>query len=284
MTEPAAEKASAGALLRAAREKQGLHIAALAAAIKVAPRKLDALENDRWDELPDATFTRALAQTVCRTLKIDARPILDLLPHPGAVALEHGIGGLNAPFQGRPGVDVPGLAGTAIRPMVVAAAVLMVAALVVYFLPPALWTAGEPSAPNVSSPAPTPLPAAAAVVPAASAAAVTIEAAAPAASAASGETVIPAPPPEAAGSAAAPAVAGLVQIRTSEPSWIDVRDASGQVLLSRTVLPGENLALDGAVPIRLIIGNASATQLGYRGQPVDLAPRTRDNVARIALP
>ncbi len=41
---------TAGSLLRAAREKQGLHIAALAAAIKVAPRKLDALENDRWNE------------------------------------------------------------------------------------------------------------------------------------------------------------------------------------------------------------------------------------------
>ena len=35
---------SAGALLKAAREKQGLHIAALAAAIKVSPRKLEALE------------------------------------------------------------------------------------------------------------------------------------------------------------------------------------------------------------------------------------------------
>ena len=55
---------------------QGLHIAALAAAIKVTPRKLEALETDRFDELPDATFTRALAQTVCRTLKIDAAPVL----------------------------------------------------------------------------------------------------------------------------------------------------------------------------------------------------------------
>ena len=86
MTDSVPDKASPGALLRAAREKQGLHIAALAAAIKVAPRKLDALENDRWHELPDATFTRALAQTVCRTLKIDARPVLDLLPAAGSDA------------------------------------------------------------------------------------------------------------------------------------------------------------------------------------------------------
>ena len=52
---------SAGRLLREAREKQGLHIAALAAAIKVSPKKLELLESDRFDELPDATFTRALA-------------------------------------------------------------------------------------------------------------------------------------------------------------------------------------------------------------------------------
>ena len=71
--------ATAGALLRQARQAQGMHIAVLAAAIKVSQRKLEALEGDRLDELPDATFTRALAQTVCRTLKIDPAPVLALL-------------------------------------------------------------------------------------------------------------------------------------------------------------------------------------------------------------
>ena len=51
--------------------------------IKVAPRKLEALEADRYDELPDLTFTRALAQTVCRALKIDAEPVLAKLPPAG---------------------------------------------------------------------------------------------------------------------------------------------------------------------------------------------------------
>src|ERR1700740_3391776 len=73
---------SAGALLRQARQAQGLHIAALSAAIKVTPRKLELLEADQFDQLPDATFTRALAQTVCRALKIDAAPVLALLPRP----------------------------------------------------------------------------------------------------------------------------------------------------------------------------------------------------------
>lgn len=276
MTEPAAGAPSAGALLRAARERQGLHIAALAAAVKVAPRKLDALENDRWSELPDAAFTRALAQTVCRMLKIDARPVLDLLPQPVVGALEPGDGGLKTPFGGGRGDSL--LSGLAIRPMVLAALALMVAAAVLYFLPPGLWTPSEPSPTVVVVPPSMPAPAASEAVPVAPAAS------APVAATPSGETVFDAPAPEAAGSAAVTEVpAGLVQLRTTESSWMEVTDADGRVLLSRTVQPGESVGLDGALPIRLVIGNASATQLGFRGQPVDLAPRTRDNVARIEL-
>jgi cytoskeleton protein RodZ len=290
MTESAPEKASAGALLKAAREGQGLHIAALAAAIKVAPRKLDALENDRWGELPDATFTRALAQTVCRTLKIDARPVLDLLPQPNVMALEPGNGGLNTPFEGRSGRDEPGLAGMAIRPMVLAAAVLMVAALVVYFLPPGLWSPGK--APPVAASAPMPASAAAAAATVASAgsaasavsAAQFVAGAAASAPPTAGGAIFAAPPPDGAASAAAAAAAGLVQLSASEPSWVDVRDAGGQVLLSRNLLAGESVGLDGALPIRLVIGNATATRLAFRGRPVDLATRTRDNVARVELP
>ena len=98
--------ASAGRLLREAREKQGLHIAALAAAIKVPPKKLEALEADRFDALPDATFARALAQTVCRALKIDPAPVMRLLPRPSGHRLETVGEGLNTPFRERPGVLV----------------------------------------------------------------------------------------------------------------------------------------------------------------------------------
>src|SRR4051794_28281465 len=79
MSEAAADGAtSAGRLLREAREARRMPIAALASAIKVAPRKLEMLEADRFDQLVDPTFARALAQTVCRSLKIDAAPVLAL--------------------------------------------------------------------------------------------------------------------------------------------------------------------------------------------------------------
>ena len=83
-----ASPTTAGGLLRAARQAQGLHIAALAASIKVPQRKLESLEADRYGELPDMTFTRALAKTVCRSLKIDATPVLALLPQLGDQGLD----------------------------------------------------------------------------------------------------------------------------------------------------------------------------------------------------
>jgi cytoskeleton protein RodZ len=291
---------SAGALLKAAREKQGLHIAALAAAIKVTPRKLEALEADRWSELPDSTFARALAQTVCRTLKMDSKPVLDLLPPAGGVGFQSGGGSLNAPFRDKPVADDPGFGKSAMRPMVWAAVLLMLAAVALYFIPAAWWsgktlfTSAVPAA-RVAAPAPAPLPAASAVqvtsgVPAAAASAATPSApnftpalaaiAATPASAALGETVF-STPQQAQAEGVPPA--GAVQLRVNEASWMDVRDAKGQVLLSRMVQPGESVGLDGATPLRLTIGNASATQLGYRGQPIDLAKFTSGNVARLEL-
>ena len=55
---------SAGALLRQAREAAGLHVAALAVSLKVPVKKLEALESDRLDLLPDAVFARALASSM----------------------------------------------------------------------------------------------------------------------------------------------------------------------------------------------------------------------------
>lgn len=315
MTEPTMAPAGPGALLRAAREKQGLHIAALAAAIKVSPRKLDALENDRWAELPDATFTRALAQTVCRTLKVDPRPILDKLPAASAVVLQTQDSGLNTPFRERPGPEEPGLSLAAVKPMMWVAALLMVAAVAIYLLP-ADWLQRGPAA-TLAAPAPAPSasdatvslaasvpdaanPASAATAAvAASGIAPMFMAEAASAPAANGEPVFASAPPAPTASVAAPPAllpaapaatatlaasgAGVVKLKATKASWIEVRDAKGSILLSRIVAPGEDVGLDGSLPIRLTIGNAAATQLAFRGQPVDLAPRTRDNVARVEL-
>ena len=308
---------SPGEMLRTAREKQGLHIAALAAAIKVSPRKLDSLEHDRWHELPDATFVRALAQTVCRTLKSDPVPVLALLPPPGGLTFERADRNLSAPFHNRPVHDEPGLALGAIRPMVLAAIVLMLAAVALVFVPDRYWSAAVSLLTPTSPPATAIAPAAASAVRAAPPMDVLpVAASAPAPEAVPGATVVAtgvfppleAVPPLSAVVTTVPTTVtttlrsalptnvtatvstnlsttlpGALQVRTTGASWIEARDGGGRVLLSRVVQPGESLGLDGSLPIRVTIGNAAVTRLDFRGQPVDLAPATRDNVVRIEL-
>lgn len=126
---------TAGSLLRKAREAQGLHIAMLAASLKIPQRKLEALERDRLDELPDVTFARALAQTVCRALKIDAEPVLALLPRAGPAALDQVSAGLNTPFRDRPAAIDPAVGQLLRHPATAIVLVLAAAALAVWFWP-----------------------------------------------------------------------------------------------------------------------------------------------------
>jgi cytoskeleton protein RodZ len=72
----------AGSLMRQAREARGMHISFLANTLRVPVERLKALEEDRWDALPDLVFARALAQSVCRQLKIEPGPVLSAMPDP----------------------------------------------------------------------------------------------------------------------------------------------------------------------------------------------------------
>ena len=277
---------SAGRLLREARERQGLHIAALAASIKVTQKKLELLEADRFDALPDATFARALALTVCRALKIDSDAVLRLLPPAGGYRLEQVGEGLNAPFRERPGVLVQrdGV-GFAFGWVFWLTTLILVAAAVVYFLPSG-WLdriglrtlvappsgASSAAVPRATVP-PTSTPSSLAQPP---------QGAAPLAALPTMPSATVADETTAASSEGTAAPDGAVQVRTSAPSWIEITDGRGRALLARLVQPGEALGLDGEPPFRVRVGNAAGTQLSFRGQPVELVA-TRDNVASVEL-
>jgi cytoskeleton protein RodZ len=320
-TSNSARPTTAGGLLKQARQAKGLHIAALAASIKVAQRKLESLEADRFNELPDATFTRALAQTVCRSLKIDAAPVLALLPPASGARFDQMGEGINAPFRDRPGRGEPTDWGrVAASPAVWGPALVLIAALGVYFLPSSflsgLQFSQKPTASvvavkpvAVAVPAPSAAVSALPVAAAASGAIVgaveTVFSAPPlteavsAAAAASAPISIPVAAISAPAAAAAAAVAGsmatadpvapatgaggALQLRASAESWIEVQDAKKQMLLSRMLLAGETVRLDGELPLRLKVGNASGTEVVFRGQAVNLVPATVGNIARLEL-
>jgi cytoskeleton protein RodZ len=299
-----AQAATAGSLLRAAREQQGIHIAVLAAAIKISSRKLDALEGDRYNELPDPSFTRALAQTVARALKIDPQPVLALLPPATAAAGLDSVGeGLNTPFKGRPSSnELSALLPRA--PLVWAGLALLAAAALLLYWPyrqsatltprsatPSTSAADLPAAPGAPAQPSTgfspPVPVGAvpgvggvaagpAVGPAAAAAISAPAAAAPVA------TIDPAIALPGATSAGVPSALGATVV-VSEPVWLEVVDGTGSVVCMRTIQPGEVMNFDQKLPLKLKVGNATAAKLTFRGEPVDLIPLMRGNVARVVL-
>jgi cytoskeleton protein RodZ len=289
VTPAVARATTAGGLLRQARLAQGLHIAALAAAIKVVPRKLELLETDQFDQLPDATFTRALAQTVCRSLKIEAAPILALLPPPRGAGLEQVSQGLNMPFRERPGRLVPKEWTSLTSPVLWLVALIVLLTLAVYALPANWLRFSSAAIGRVSRAVPepvkvetAPVTAVAAPLPASAAVAVATTTPSPASAASSADAAI-APLATEPDAVTASAASGVLQFRASSQSWVEVVDARGQSLISRLLQPGENVGVDGSLPMRVKIGNAAVTQVVFRGQPVELASRTRDNVARFEL-
>lgn len=298
---------TAGGMIRDARQAQGIALASLAAMLKIPLRRLEALENGQHEELQGPTFERALAQAACRVLKIDPKPVLALLPQHERNTLERVSEGINTPFrdgQGGGGLELPAV----MRPVVVVIVLLVVAALALFAVPDS-WLqrvkSGFAGGAAASAPAESAMPASAAtggvVAPAEpsvasepASAPVALAEPAPAPAAVAPAAAVALPTPTAVSATAAQGVDEVLahvaaapniplQVIATADSWVEVVDAQGHSLLSRTVVAGESVGLDGALPMRVKIGNARGTHLKLRGDNVDLTPWTRDNVARLEV-
>jgi cytoskeleton protein RodZ len=72
-------------------------------------------------------------------------------------------------------------------------------------------------------------------------------------------------------------------ISSSGDSWIEITDARGKILERDLIRAGNSRQYSGPAPFRILLGRASAIDLHLDGEPVDLAPHTRGNVARMTL-
>ncbi|MFT4240777.1 MAG: helix-turn-helix domain-containing protein [Acidovorax sp.] len=277
---------TAGALLREARQAAGMHIAALAVSLKVPVSKLEALEADNHAALPDTVFVRALASSVCRTLKIDPGPVLALLPQSHSPRLTPDNAGLNAPFKGSAGgasSSSVSFSGSASRSVVVVVLALLAGAAALFFFP----SRQDVSTPSVAqAPALQAEPGEASILATQAAVPAERQTLAPLAVAVASEPMAsPAPAPAAAASGAADASAssGTLVLRARSQSWVQVRDATGTVVLQRNLADGESVSVAAPAPLAVVIGRADATEVFVRGKPFDLAPVARDNVARFEV-
>jgi cytoskeleton protein RodZ len=273
---------SAGELLRQARERAGLNIATLAATLKVSVQRLEALEAGRHEALPDATFTRALALSVCRVLKIDPAPVLAALPEGVPPPLVGTKDALGAPMpRHAPSPFGNGASVTWRLPWRLAAGLLILAAALWWLLPP------ESSDVVESAHLPSPLEGSAShAALAKSAMPMSVQPAG-----ASPEVKTPALDTEREAISTSTATMELrpdektvaLRLQAREPSWIQVVGASGRVWLQRTVQPGEVVRLDEDLPLAVIVGRADATDVVVRGERFDLGSLARNNVARFQV-
>ncbi|RMV69914.1 helix-turn-helix domain-containing protein [Pseudomonas coronafaciens] len=83
----------------------------------------------------------------------------------------------------------------------------------------------------------------------------------------------------------APVIAGAGQVTVQfvADCWTQVTDGNGKVLVSGLKRKGENLDVSGKPPLTLRLGYARGAQVTYNGQPVDVAPFTSGETARLKL-
>ncbi|TXT41303.1 MAG: hypothetical protein FD135_359 [Comamonadaceae bacterium] len=290
----------AGELLRAARESQGIHIAMLAASLKVSAKKLEALEADRYDLLSDTVFVRALASSVCRSLKIDASPVLACLPRSELPRIKTDESGLNAVFSEASLGPAGSLLAQINRPLSIAIVLLFIGILAIFFWPSK--SVDSTTASVVMDQAPQQVIAEPVLPPQVDVNASTADSAqsklvdtltGPAAPQLSASmagvnqvqkvltgSAVSAVPVSAASVAVSDNVLGL---HSRGSSWVEVLDAQGVVQLRRVLNKDENIQLSGKLPLSVVLGRSDLIDVAVRGQMFDTTGLAKNNVARFEV-
>ncbi len=270
---PAADAPSFGRQLAEARKAMSLSVSDMAARLRISPKQVTAIEDENFAALPGPAYVRGFVRNYAKEVRLDAAPLIEAL---------------NRRLEPAVAEDVPARGPSPLvraverermsRALVIVGAVI---ALIVFAI--VGWISTRPMRQAVSTPTPDkasamPTPTTAS---AGRAGIDTVPAAAPVPSgpAAAAESAAPA-------NAAAPiAEPGALRFGFRGPSWVEVTQQDGTVLMSQNNLADTEQIVRGQPPFQIVIGNASAVSLEYGGKSIDLKPVTSaGNVARLSLP
>ncbi len=305
-------------MLRHAREAAGLKREDLVLRTRLDPKVIDALESEDYGKLVAGAFVKGYIRSIARELNLDPVPLIaqyeaqvqvedpaisDFESRPpsqitsssisvraASVAIGLGLLVLVALWwqrsyqnQDEPAADAASLAEEATSPAPEPAIPLPYAYTIVEHsaaplapteswrrqtdgtIPPA--TSGEGGTGPTGAGAVEPAPAQSAAVTGAETA--TAAAVAPAA----GER--PAP--------GSPLPGGELVLTATADSWVEITDLAGKRLFFGLVKPGRPIGVGGKAPYDIVIGNAPAVEMSFRGEAVDLDARAINGVARFTL-
>jgi cytoskeleton protein RodZ len=264
----------AGALLRGYRERALYDLEALAAVVKVPVRKLEALEAGMLDVLPEPVYVRAMVVGICRVLKADPQPVLDLLPGSVVQSLRQDGGIAPVPFRPSGSGTPQGLGEITVKPPLRWAVALVLGAGLLYGWPDleSWWTqnrldeealaAVKPWTASGPVPQITDFPQDPAANPAA----------------------LPAQPGAATEEPSNPASAGdPLSLKAHGRTWVEVLDAKGVVVLRRNLENGERVSAGGHLPLSVVVGRADVTEVWVRGKVLETKAISQENVARFEV-
>lgn len=258
-----------GRVLHDERTRRKLEIEAVARQLRLSVTQVKALEADDYEKLPGTTFVRGFIRNYARILEIDAEPLLArfelMQPPPASRVLS-----LNAP-KGEVGSSTtrlfpgPKRRLRRARMRLAFGAIALVAVVVVasgiatgWFEPGARFARTGQTAPPSALSAPGVFPSA-------------------------GTDARTARTRAAVAAPASVNKRARLELKTQRQSWVEVRDAERRRVLAELLPGGTAQAVEGDPPLALTVGDASAVAITYNGQNIDLAPFTRDNVARLTL-
>jgi len=317
----AANRVNPGETLRQARESNGWSLAEVALKLNLTSTSLANLEAGAFDKLPGHTFARGYIRAYAKLLGIDQAVLVQEFDQFTGTDAQgsnvHGLGRIEEPTRvshtilrivslllliavvgggfvwwqdqtsqrnkdltsnAMEHVEVESADGTTqIHPLDEPEDQAVVEGQAA---PQAPATAEQPAPDAGTTPAAVPAPA----VPTAPAAPVAQAPAVP----------TPAPATPAPAAPAAPAMSppttpaliagdGRVQITFIADCWTQVTDGNGKVLFSGLKRKGDTLDQGGKPPLTLRLGFARGAQVAYNGQPVDVAPFTSGETARLKL-
>lgn len=278
-----ADRCLPGAVLRAAREAQGLSVSDVAQVIRFSGRQIEALECDDYTGLQGATLLRGFVRSYAKFLKIDAAPLLAALEPAALIA----VADVRPP--GNIGVaEQPGLAPSKKSRLLIAGLLALVALAVALRLmsPGGAPVPAVPAAPTQTAMQPVaPFPAKVANAPVAPI--VTAPPAPPTAETPALATLPVAKPADALApvpvTAASPIAASGLRVELTDRSWVEIRDATQNVVMSGEYPAGTRQNVSGKPPFQVWIGKAAGVRVFMGERNIDLQPFTRAEVARLTV-
>ncbi|CRM12977.1 MULTISPECIES: RodZ domain-containing protein [Pseudomonas] len=317
----AANRVNPGDTLRQARESNGWSLAEVALKLNLTATSLGNLEAGAFDKLPGHTFARGYIRAYAKLLGIDQTVLVQQFDQFTGTDSQgsnvHGLGRIEEPtrvshtilrivslllliavigggfvwWQDQAAQRTKDMTSNAMEHVEVESAdgTTQIHPLDEPEDQAVVQSQAAPETPPATEqPAPETAPAATASVPAPTTPAAPVaQAHAPAAPVQAPATTAPVTPAAPAVSApTAPALIagdGRVQVTFIADCWTQVTDGNGKVLFSGLKRKGDTLDQGGKPPLTLRLGYARGAQVVYNGQPVDVAPFTSGETARLKL-